>query len=361
MYPLYALLFADTGLGDAQISGLFAIWSAVAVVAEVPTGMLADRSSRRGALVAAGVLEAAGFALWVALPGFPGFAAGFVLWGVGGSLTSGAFEALLFDGLAAVGAEDRYPRLLARVTSAGLVAQLPAAALATVLFSWGGYALAGWFSVGIALAAGALAALFPEAPHARVTGEADGDAGGYLSRVLAELRTTAALPGVRGIVLAVALLTALDAAEEYFTLLAQDWGVPTAAIPVVVVAVPLAGALGAHLGGWAARSRAGTLAALLGLAAALLGAAAVVGSPAGIAAVAVFYGVCQLTQVVVDARLQAHIPSHLRATVTSVAGLGSEAASFAVFAAWALGQGLAIAALVGALAAALPLLLRARR
>ena len=47
-YPLYALLFLDTGLSEAQISVLFALWSITAFVAEVPTGALADRWSRRG-------------------------------------------------------------------------------------------------------------------------------------------------------------------------------------------------------------------------------------------------------------------------------------------------------------------------
>ena len=47
LYPLYALLFTDTGLSGGQISLLFAIWSTVGIVAEVPTGALADRFSRR--------------------------------------------------------------------------------------------------------------------------------------------------------------------------------------------------------------------------------------------------------------------------------------------------------------------------
>ena len=134
----------------------------MALVAEVPTGMLADRVPRRAALAAAGVVQGAGFALWLLAPGFPGFAAGFALWAVGGALTSGALEALLFDALTALGAPERFPRLLGRVTSAGLLAQLPAAALATVLFALGGYALAGWVSVGVCLAAAALATGFPE-------------------------------------------------------------------------------------------------------------------------------------------------------------------------------------------------------
>src|SRR4051794_6535916 len=95
IYPLYALLFTDAGMSGAQVSALFAIWSAVGILAEVPSGALADRFSRRGCLVAAGVLQAAGYAAWMLLPTFGGFALGFVIWALGGSLASGAQEALL--------------------------------------------------------------------------------------------------------------------------------------------------------------------------------------------------------------------------------------------------------------------------
>ena len=83
IYPLYALLFADTGLSDAEISVLFALWSAVGIVAEVPSGALADRVGRRTSLVIGALVQAVGYACWVVFPGFPGFAAGFVLWGLG--------------------------------------------------------------------------------------------------------------------------------------------------------------------------------------------------------------------------------------------------------------------------------------
>src|SRR5687767_13885127 len=104
IYPLYALLSADTGLSDGEISGLFLIWSAVGITAEVPLGALADRCSRRSSMVAGALFQGLGYVLWASLPGFAGFAAGFVLWGVGGALVSGAQEALLYDGLVAAGA-----------------------------------------------------------------------------------------------------------------------------------------------------------------------------------------------------------------------------------------------------------------
>ena len=74
-------LFADTGLSDAEISVLFALWSAVGIVAEVPSGALADRFGRRTSLAAGALLQAVGFATWTLFPGLLGFAAG--LRGVG--------------------------------------------------------------------------------------------------------------------------------------------------------------------------------------------------------------------------------------------------------------------------------------
>ena len=155
-----------SGLSDAQISALFAIWSAVALVAEVRSGALADRFGRRSALVGAGVRQAAGYAAWAGWPTFAGFAAGFVLWGLGGTLVSGAQEALLYDGLVAVGAEAEYPRINGWVHAAVLLAGLPAAIAATALFAGGGFELVGWVSVGVCLGAAALAGRLPS-PRAR--------------------------------------------------------------------------------------------------------------------------------------------------------------------------------------------------
>lgn len=359
LYALYALLFADTGLSDAQISGLFAIWSGVGVLAEVPTGALADRFSRRGCLVAAGVLQALGYAGWVLLPGFPGFAVGFVLWGLGGVLVSGAQEALLYDGLVAVGAEEQYARVSGWVTAAELFAQLPAAVAATVLFTVGGYALAGWVSVGVCLAGSAVALLLPEPARADAD-DADGGLG-YLATLRAGLGEAATRPGVGPVVLAAALLGSFDSVEEYFPLILDDWGLPTALIPLADLPIIGAGMVGAALAGGANRWRRGTLALVLAGAMLLFGAAGIVAHPAGIAAVAVFYGLYRCSLVVVDARMQDRIDSRSRATVTSVAGVGTDVASFALYAAWALGEVPAVAVLGLLIAVVLPRLLRPAR
>jgi MFS family permease len=358
LYPLYALLFADSGLSGAQISALFAIWSAVSIVAEVPSGALADRFGRRHALVAAGVLQAAGYVAWTLLPTFAGFALGFVLWGLGGALVSGAQEALLYDGLAAVGAESCYARVNGWVHATVLLAQLPAAAAATVLFAAGGYSLVGWVSVGVCLGAAALALRLPELPP--VTDGPDDDVDlGYLATLRVGMAEAAATTGVRATVLAAALVGALDTLEEYFPLITEESGVPVVWVPLAMLPIGLLGALGAALGGHADRLRPVALAALLGVGMALLEVADLLEHPGGLAAVVLSYGTYRAVLVVVDARLQRRIASRSRATVTSVAGLLVDVVSFGIYAAWALGELPAVAAAGAVIALLLPWLLGA--
>ncbi|MHA6629106.1 MFS transporter [Pseudonocardia sichuanensis] len=362
LYPLYALLFTSTGLSVAQVSALFAIWSAVAVLAEVPSGALADRFSRRGCLVAAGVLQAAGYVAWVLLPGFPGFALGFVLWGCGGSLVTGALEALLYDGLVAAGAQDQYARVYGWVTAMELVAQFPAAAAATLLFAAGGFPLAGWVSVGTCLLATVLAARLPESARTGTDTDTDADAAepGYLETLRAGVTEAARAPAVRAVLVAAAVLGAFDTVEEYFPLLLAGWGVPTALVPLADLPAVLAGVAGAALGGAAARLPPWALGAVLTVAMLLLGGAGLAAHPAGIAAVALFYGGYRAVLVVVDARLQERIEGRSRATVTSVASLGTELATFGLYAAWAGGGAPFLAACGLLVAGVLPVLLRTR-
>jgi predicted MFS family arabinose efflux permease len=338
LYPLYALLFLDHGLSDAQISGLFALWSITSFLTEVPAGALADRWSRRGVVVLAGILQAVAFAIWTGAPGYAAFAVGFVVWGLSGALVSGASEALVYDGLAAVGAEGSYARVNGWMVSAELLVQLPTAAAASVLFAVGGYPLVGWVSAGVCLAAAALALRFPEAPR---TADDEDDVP-LRQGVIEALRR----PALRWAVLAAALVGGLDAVEEYFPVLAADWGVPTTAVPVAVVCIALAGALGAALGGRAERLPSGALLGLLAGAGVCLAGAALWARPAALAVTAVFYGLYLAVLVVAEARLQARITGPHRATITSIAGLGIEVAALLVFAAWAIGGPVAVAVLV---------------
>lgn len=368
IYPLYSLLFADTGLSDAQISTLFLIWSTVGLVAEVPSGALADRFSRRALLVASGLFQAAGYAVWIAAPGYPAFAVGFVLWGLGGAFGSGALEALLYDGLTAAGASEHYPLVYGRVSAVRLLSQIPTGVAATVLFTAGGYDLVGRVSVACCLGTAALATRLPEARPARGSGrpgdndQDDGTAaiGGYFAILRSGLAEAVRRPAVGAAVIAVAAVGGLDGLEEYFSLLAREWGVATSLVPLALLAIPLVGAAGAALGGSAGRPRPRTLAITLATAVSVVGAAALFRRPAGVAGIAVAYGLYQLVLVVTDTRLQQRIEGPARATVTSLAALGNEITCLVLYAVWATGRPALLVVIALVMAAGLPRLLGRR-
>ncbi|HEX4225757.1 MAG TPA: MFS transporter, partial [Pseudonocardiaceae bacterium] len=238
----------------------------------------------------------------------------------------------------------------------------PAAGAATVLFRLGGFTLVGWVSVAGCVLAGLVALRLPEAPrHAEPADDGDPPESSYLATLRDGLREASRLSTVRLAIIAVAALAAFDGTEEYFPLLAGAWGVPTGWVPLAIVGIPLLGAAGAALGRAAARLRPRTIGLLLGVGFLLFGLAGLLHVPAGLAAVALGYSLYRLVNVVASARLQERIDSARRATITSIAGLGTDVSTIVLYAVWPLGQLVLIAVLGLALAAALPRWLRERR
>jgi MFS family permease len=329
LYPVYALLFADAGLSAAQISALFAVWSLAGFVLEVPSGALADRVSRRHLLAASALLRAAGFALWLVWPSFTGFAIGFLLWGVSGAFTSGTWEALVYDELAAVGASDRYVTVIGRAELVQVLGVLGGTAAAAPLVALGGFQAAGWVSVAICVLAAALPLTLP-ARHIVLSADGTGFRG-YVRTLRAGLAEAATHPAVRRLLLAAALLGGFDAVDEYLPLLTREFGASPAAAPLLLLAPYAALAAGA-----AVADRAATLSprgtALLTAAGAVTFAAGVLaGHPAGFVAIAAGYGTLTCLSLVAGARLQDAITGP-RATVTSVSGFGAETTALALFA-----------------------------
>ncbi|WP_255375584.1 MFS transporter [Saccharomonospora sp. CUA-673] len=330
LYPLYALLFADSGLSEAQIAGLLAIWSVSGVVFQVPAGIGADRFSRTGAMALGAVAQASAYVLWTAWPGLVVFAVGFALWGAGASLVSGACEAWLYDSLTELGEPHRFQRLYGRLGAVELLAQIPAAGAATVLLPLGGFELVGWASVTTCLTAAVLAARLPEPARPARSSPRNPSARGTLG---AGVRVLVGTPGVRGAVAVVALVTAVDDVEEFFPLLAEQWDVSAQWVPAATLGIHLAGAAGSLVAG---RIRDRWTAPLLLAGVAMFAAAGLWADPPALVLVAAFYALYRGVLIVVSARLQDRITdSDTRATVTSVAGVGTDLAGLLLLGAWA--------------------------
>ncbi|WP_407566094.1 MFS transporter [Streptomyces sp. 184] len=426
---MYALLFADHGLSLWQVSSLFVIWSLTSVLLEVPSGAWADAFSRKLLLCAGPLLTGAGFALWVLAPSYGAFAAGFVLWGAKGAFASGALEALVYEELGRAGAADRYARVLGRSRAAGTVGVMASMAVAAPVFAAGGYAAVGAASVAACLAGAAVATRFPEhragagggaddvvrdgggglraderggdggpggpepggsTPGGSGCGESapcggpepgDGPAGpeagdlglgGTLRAGFAELR---AGPSVRGAVLLVPAVAAVwGSLDEYTPYLVRESGVADPAVPLYLLLVWAGAAAGGLLAGRveergrAGRTPAGVLAALLAGSAVALAAGGLLGTVAGIALVGVAFGGFQVATVLAEARLQERITGPARATLTSLAGVGTDLGTIAVYGAYGLlgsagglGHGAAFAVCALPYLVVAPLLLRRRK
>lgn len=343
-------------MGAGQISSLLAIWSAASFVAEIPTGALADVVGRRALIAVAEAARASAFAAWALWPGFAGFALGFAVWGVAGSLVSGALEALVYDSLAAHGQSRHFAAVLGRMRGAGLASQAGVAAAAWLLFAVGGYAPAMWASVAMSLLAAAMAARLPDrrstdAARDRAPSDASCARAGSLGGVLRDgWRQVSRSRGARRAVIAVAALGGLDAAEEYFGLIIRGRGVPTGIVPFAEAAVCLfaaaCGTAAAAGRGWSGYR----IAAILG--AGSVGIILAAGAPPGAAVglIALYYGGGRLALVIYEARLQDELSESSRATATSMAALATELVCFAVYGAWALREtaGLAAVSLLAA-------------
>ncbi|WP_405874918.1 MFS transporter [Streptomyces sp. NBC_00005] len=334
LYPVYALLFSDTGLSVWQISSLFALWSLTGVLLEVPSGAWADAVSRRLLLWLGPLLTAAGFALWVLTPSYWAFAVGFVLWGARGALGSGALEALVYEELERLGAAGRYAEVMGRARAAGHVAVMAALGLAGPVFAWGGYPAVGAASVLACLASAATATRFPED---RVVSKAGGD--GWAATLRDGLAGARRDRSLRGALLLVPAVGAVwEALDEYTPLLVRDTGVADTTVPYLLLLIWAGATAGSLLAGRCERLGTAGLAAVLVAAALALAVGAAARTPVALGLVALAFGGFQLATVLADVRLQQRIDETggtQRATLTSVAGLGSDLATVAAYAVYA--------------------------
>ncbi|MBB6476848.1 MFS transporter [Sphaerisporangium rubeum] len=328
LYPVYALLFAEHGLSTAEISSLFVIWSVTSFVVEIPSGMWADTFSRRRLVVAGPLLTAVGFGLWTFLPSYLVFAAGFVLWGTGNALSSGALEALVYEELDRLGAAGSYARLIGRSHAIGTTAVLAATALAAPVIAVGGYTALGVASVAVLVMSGLAGLMLPES---RSPGEAED---GYLAVLREGLREARREPAAAGALVLLVVLMGVGSLDEYIPLLASATGVSAATVPLLMLLETAA----ATAGGWFAGRGVRWTAPVLAAAALCLAAGAWSGRPGGLALVGAAYGVFQWATSNAEARLQDAIGDRARATVTSMAGFGSEVFALLAYASFALGS-----------------------
>ena len=110
--PIWAVFLLSRGLSLTQFGIVEASLHVGMLIAQVPTGALADALGRRRLLVAAGFFTAVAELGYVYAPGFALICLAGAVHGVAFALRTGADEAYLFDSLAHDDAQAQFPRML---------------------------------------------------------------------------------------------------------------------------------------------------------------------------------------------------------------------------------------------------------
>lgn len=312
IFPLYTVMFVDAGLKPVEVTVCLTAWSLTSFVLQVPSGVVADRWSRRHILAWSQLTRGVGFAVWLAYPHFWGFLVGLLLWGIKSAFTSGTFEALLYDELKARGLAQNYTRIFGRtraVQSGGVLL----AALGAAVAARYGYATTLIASLVSVVVASAAAASLPPAPPTVAREQA------FAAQLRLGLSEAFRRPAVLSILAFSAIVLALGAAlEEFWPIFGAKVGLSRPVIAVFVGAQNgvemLVSLIAYRLSGLPTRG----FYALFAIGGVLLAVAAGIFTPSAMLLLAVYSGLMKLVGVVFEGRLQHAIASDRRATIGSV-------------------------------------------
>ena len=171
--PFLYFHFQAHGVSVAQYHDMLAVYYVTMVVAEVPTGLFADRLGRKQAMAIGPCVLAAGYLCFLAGGSYGMFCLGQALLGIGHALISGPPSALLYDTLHTAGRGEEFLHLEGRLQALRLLGTAGAFLLGGVLSQLAGISAAIWATAALH-GLGVLAALRlvePPRPHALRTRE----------------------------------------------------------------------------------------------------------------------------------------------------------------------------------------------
>ncbi len=325
--PFYALFFSEAGVSAAQLAIIFATWSVVTFILEIPSGVVADTFDRRWVLFGAQLARAAGCVLWFVYPSFITFVFGMALWGVKSAFTSGTFQALTFDTLKRYGREAEYSRVIGSARTASYLGGISAALVAASLIPLG-YPLLFLGSVLACVVAGITLVLLPPAPRDESTGEK-----GLLTTARLGLNFVVHTPLLLGFLILVALFQAqYSGIEEYFPLIASVIGVSKPVIALWATFTGLVMALGSYVAHRFESLAPISVAFLISVSGVLfyIGTSAVSGIT-GLGFITLYALIYSIVMVILESRMQHAITTTSRAMVTSVYGFFHEITMVLVF------------------------------
>jgi MFS family permease len=162
--PVLVLYYLDRGVSLLGFMILMTILNLSTFIFEVPTGVVADKFSRKWSVCSGSALMVVSVVMMLTTTNYGLLALGFLCWGIGQSLVSGADSALLFDSLQAAGKEGRFQTIIGNAISLGLAMTVFGTIAGGLLIKWGGLSTPMWTWLSLGVAVAIIAATFEEPP-----------------------------------------------------------------------------------------------------------------------------------------------------------------------------------------------------
>lgn len=138
-YVIERLFWEQRGMTVLMVVFCEIIYALTIVILEIPTGVLADKFSRKTLLIVGAVLSLLEFVILLFAHTFWTFALVVFLAGIAGACTSGALNALLYDSLIEVKKEDSFVKIIGKINSLDFIAALLASLSGSVLAEFYGF------------------------------------------------------------------------------------------------------------------------------------------------------------------------------------------------------------------------------
>lgn len=312
--PIVVLFYQDNGLSMSQIFLLKSVYSIAMVVAELPSGYLADVWGCRRTLLLGAILGTIGMAIYSLSSDFASFMVAEIILGLGFSFVSGADSALLYDSLKAKNRELEYIKFEGRITSVGNFAEALAGVagglLATVSLRTPYY-----FQIAVAAIAIPAAYFLKEPQHVQDRIQLK------MKEILSIVRLTYQQPEMRSVLLIASFTGAATLTYAWFVqLYFIEAGVPVAVFGILWTLLNLStgvfSMLSYRIERWLGRKNTLLLIVILLSAGFILSSIEI--SIAGIAILFGFYMVRGLATPVLKHYINQYTDSNVRATILSV-------------------------------------------
>ena len=326
MYPIYMLFFSNNGISDAGKSVLLILWSLSVVAVQVPVLSLATKFSRKHIMIAAALLKAATFIVWIIWPTFWGFAFGFFLWGINWAAYNVVWEAMIYDELAARRHRAIYAKVVGRKTALENAALIVACS-GSLMIPLGYTFIAAVSTIAMIISVAFLIMINTKAAPAK-----------RRINAIKQLRVTGAVlrraPYVFYLLVLCSLLYAFSQVDDYLALIGVEMGIRPEFVGAMFVMALICQTMGSAVADRFERVSDKALFAgvvFVGLILAIFG---MKFSVVGLMLLALFYFISSIIQILVYSRFQHAIPGAARSAFLSAYSFleqGTSIMSYAVF------------------------------